>query len=160
MHRAVARIQDSHSPARFARLLAEQRPRLDFDAWGHHPYPVRGHLPPDRASHWPAVTLPSLERFGRALDRWFDRTEAPIWITEYAYETTPAEPRGVSPQLQATFAAQALELAAALERVRLFVWFTFRDDHTNAWQSGLLDEAGRPRPLYESFAAAISGVGT
>jgi hypothetical protein len=28
-------VQDSHSPARFARLLSEQRPRLRFDAWGH-----------------------------------------------------------------------------------------------------------------------------
>jgi hypothetical protein len=38
------------------------------------------------------------------------------------------------------------------------VWFTFRDDRTNAWQSGMLDGDGRPRPLYESFAAAISGI--
>jgi hypothetical protein len=33
------------------------------------------------------------------------------------------------------------------------------DDHTNAWQSGLLDEQGRPRPLYDSFAVAISSIG-
>ena len=58
------RVQDSHSPARFGRLLARTRPRLEFDAWGHHPYPVKGHLPPDRVSRWPSVTLTSLDRFG------------------------------------------------------------------------------------------------
>jgi hypothetical protein len=149
------RLQDSHSPARFARLLSEQRPRLEFDAWGHHPYPVRGHLPPDHLARWPAVTLMSLERFGHQLDAWFDRSDTPIWVTEYAYETSPPEPRGVSAGLQAEFATRALELAAAVERVRLFVWFTFRDDLTNAWQSGLLDERGRPRPAYDGFAAAV-----
>jgi hypothetical protein len=152
------RIQDSHSPARFARLLSEERPRLEFDAWGHHPYPIKGFHPPDRASRWPAVTLTSLDRFGRALDRWFDRSQTPIWITEYAHEAAPADPAGVSAELQAAYAARALELAAADPRVGMFVWFTFRDDFTNAWQSGLLDERGRPRPLYESFAAAIGAV--
>ncbi|MGH3127383.1 MAG: cellulase family glycosylhydrolase [Gaiellaceae bacterium] len=153
------RVQDSHSPARFARLLAAERPRLEFDAWGHHPYPVKGDHAPDRVSYWPSVTMSSLDRFGRELDRWFDRPETPMWITEYAYEATPAEPYGVAPALQATFAARALDLAAAHERVRLFVWFTFRDDHTNAWQSGLLDERGRHRPAYAQFAAAIGRVG-
>lgn len=149
----------THSPTRFARILSAERPRLEFDAWGHHPYPLKGYQAPDRVSRWPAVTLASLDRFGLELDCWFERSETPIWITEYAHEAMPAEPRGVSPELQAAFAAQALELAATLERVRLFVWFTFRDDRTNVWQSGLLDERGRPRPLYESFAAAIGSVG-
>ncbi len=153
------RVQDSHSPARFARLLARARPRLAFDAWGHHPYPVKGHLPPDRVSRWPSVTLTSLDRFGTSLDRWFGRADVPVWITEYAYESSPDEPRGVSPEQQAEFAARSLELAAEVERVRLFVWFTFRDDDTNAWQSGLLDGKGRPRPVYETFAAAIAGIG-
>jgi hypothetical protein len=156
---SAGRVQDSHSPARFARLLSVQRPGLEFDAWGHHPYPVKRHQAPDRPSRWPTVTLTSLGRFGHELDRWFDRPDTPIWITEYAHEATPAEPHGISPELQAAFAARALQLAARVDRVRMFVWFTFRDDYTNAWQSGLLDERGRPRPLYESFAAAIGALG-
>ena len=153
------RAQETHSPARFARLLAEQEPALRFDAWGHHPYPVKGRQAPDHASRWPSVTLMSLERFGEALDGWFGRDDIPLWITEYAHESIPDEPRGIAPELQAEYAARALALAARVERVRMFVWFTFRDDHTNAWQSGLLDARGRPRPLYESFAAAIAAVG-
>jgi hypothetical protein len=152
------RAQDRHSPARFARLLAAERPRLRFDAWGHHPYPVRRHLPPDLPSGWPSVTMTSLDRFGRALDRWFGRKRIPLWITEYGYECSPDEPRGITPGLQAAYAARALALAAAVRRVTLFVWFTFRDDESNAWQSGLLDRRGRPRPAYEGFAAAIRGI--
>ena len=39
------RVQDSHSPARFVRLLSEAEPPLRFDAWAQHPYPPQ---PPDR----------------------------------------------------------------------------------------------------------------
>ena len=60
--------QDSHSPARFARLVAEQQPRIEIDAWAHHPYPTEAGLPPDREARWPSVTLPALQRFGASLD--------------------------------------------------------------------------------------------
>ena len=150
--------QDTHSPARFARLLAQQEPKLQFDAWGHHPYPVKGRDAPDHSSRWPSVTLTCLARFGEALDRWFGRDDIPLWLTEYAHESTPDEPRGISPDLQATYAARALELAADVPRVRMFVWFTFRDDDTNAWQSGMLDGRGQPRPAYEQFTSAIAAL--
>ncbi len=148
-------VQDSHSPARFARLLSEQRPRLRFDAWGQHPYPIRENTPPDAGSRWPAVTITSLDRFGHALDRWFSRKEIPIWVTEYAYEAKPDDPTGLAPETQAAYAARALAFAARVPRVKLFVWFTFRDDRTNAWQSGLLDARGRERPAYKRFAAEV-----
>ena len=151
-------IQDSHSPARFAEILSQVRPRVWFDAWAHHPYPTTGTQAPDEPTEWPAVTMTSVERFGTALDTWFDEEEIPLWLTEYAYETTPADPLGVTPELQAEYAVRALMLAADVPRVRLFVWFTFRDDHTNNWQSGLLDRRGRPRPAYARFAAATRSV--
>ena len=31
---------DTHSPGRFAQLVAAANPRLKFDAWAHHPYPT------------------------------------------------------------------------------------------------------------------------
>jgi hypothetical protein len=154
------RAQDTHSPARFARLLAQQGPALEFDAWGHHPYPVKGTHTPDRVSRWPSVTMTGLERFGEALDDWFGRENIPLWITEYAHESIPDEPLGIPPALQARYAARALELAARIERVHMFVWFTFRDDRTNAWQSGLLDGQGRPRPAYDELRTAIAALPT
>jgi sugar phosphate isomerase/epimerase len=146
--------QDRHSPARFAQLLSEQRPRLEFDAWAHHPYPISPGVPPDGDANWPNVTLTSLERFGRALDAWFGREATPLWVTELGYETSPAEPRGVTEDAQAEYATRAIELATQAG-VEVFVWFTFADSEHNSWQSGLLDGAGAERPAYESFAAAV-----
>jgi len=151
--------QDSHSPARFARLLAEVRPALAFDAWAHHPFPTSPDQPPDQRTRFPTVTLLSLGRFGRALDEWFGRRGIPLWVTEYAHETQPEEQLGVTRDLQAAYAELALSLVAAVPRVELFVWFTFRDDPTNTWESGLLDREGRPKPAYARFAAAARELG-
>ncbi len=146
------RIQDSHSPARFARLLAEARPRLRFDAWAQHPYPPRPNLAPAARVHWPTVGLSDLDRFGRSLDRWFARRNVPLWITEYGHETRPPDPLGISPTLQARYAAEALQLAAESPRVRMFVWFVLHDQRGNPWQSGLIAGDGRPKPAFGSFS--------
>jgi cellulase (glycosyl hydrolase family 5) len=144
--------QDRHSPARFAELLSNED--LEFDAWAHHPYPLSPGIPPDGAAHWPNVTLPSLGRFARALETWFGE-EVPLWITEFGYEVSPAEPFGVSQDVQAERAVRALELANSEPSVEMFVWFTFADSEHNTWQSGLLDASGRKRPVYDRFAAAV-----
>jgi hypothetical protein len=143
--------QESHSPARFARLLAESEPGLEFDAWAQHPYPPRAHIAPGEPVRWPRVGMSNLERFGSALDEWFGRGETPLWITEYAHETLPPEPLGTDPALQAAYAEQALELAADTPRVRMLVWFVFRD-RPDGWQSGLLSDDAVPKPALESFA--------
>ena len=33
-------LRPTHSPGKFAELVAKANPRLKFDAWSHHPYPV------------------------------------------------------------------------------------------------------------------------
>ena len=147
-------VQDSHSPARFARLLSDATPEVRFDAWAQHPYPPRPHIAPDRPVRWPRVGMGNLERFGAALDEWFDRDATPIWITEYAHETLPPEPLGIEPALQARYAEDALQLAAQNPRVRMFVWFVFRDRDDGLWQSGLLKEDSSPKPALERFAAS------
>ena len=153
--RRDARVQESHSPARFARLLAEADPDLDFDAWAQHPYPPRAQIAPAEPVRWPRVGLGNLERFGAALDEWFGREETPLWITEYAHETFPAELLGIDEGLQARYAEEALELAAGNARVRMLVWFVFRDG-AEGWQSGLVSEDTAPKPSLESFAAAAA----
>jgi hypothetical protein len=150
----ASRVQDSHSPARFARLLSDATPAVRFDAWAQHPYPPRPQLAPDRAVRWPRVGIGNLEQFGAALDEWFGRDATPIWVTEYAHETLPPEALGIDPELQARYAEEALELAAANTRVRMFVWFVFRDRDDGLWQSGLLSEDSSPKPSLESFAAS------
>jgi Cellulase (glycosyl hydrolase family 5) len=152
------RVQESHSPARFARLLSEVDPEVEFDAWAQHPYPPRPKLAPERAVRWPRVGMGNLERFGEALDEWFGRDDTPIWITEYAHETLPPEPLGIDPELQAQYAEDALRLAAENPRVRLFVWFVFRDREDGLWQSGLLREDYTPKPALAPFAAVAEGL--
>jgi hypothetical protein len=147
-------VQDSHSPARFARLLGEQEPKIPFDAWAQHPYPPRAEVAPAEPVRWPRVGLANLERFGESLDLWFERDGTPIWITEYGHETLPLDPLGVSPELQAQFAAEALALAAENQRVRTFVWFILRDTVGGPWQSGVLAEDGSPKPAFETFTSA------
>ena len=146
------RVQESHSPARFARLLSEERPRIEFDAWAQHPYPPRAQVAPAAGVRWPRVGLGNLERFGAVLDEWFDREGTPLWITEYGHETLPAEPLGIDAALQARYAEEALDLAAGNERIRMFLWFIFRDRDGNPWQSGLLADDGLPKPALERFA--------
>jgi hypothetical protein len=148
------RIQDSHSPARFAHLLAEVRPSVHFDAWAQHPYPPRPALAPTAPVRWPTVGLSDLGRFGRALDSWFGHKDVPIWITEYGHETRPADPIGIAPALQARYASVALRLAGASPRVRMFMWFVFHDQRDNPWQSGLIADDGRPKPALAAFSRA------
>lgn len=146
------RIQDSHSPVRFARLLAEAKPQVKFDAWAQHPYPPQPNLSPRAEVHWPRVGLSNLERFGRGLDAWFKRPGIPFWITEYGLETRPADPHGIPQDLQARYGRDALRMASALPRVRMFVWFVFHDRSETPWQSGLIARDGRPKPALAAFS--------
>src|SRR5918992_3132786 len=148
------RIQDSHSPAGFAARLGRLRPRLRFDAWAHHPYPRSARSGPLDRSPWPSVRMSNLERFEAGLDQWFGRPAITIWLTEYAHETRPHDPNGADPESQARFARDALAAAAADRRVRMFIWFTFRDDRSNPWQSGLLTNRSQAKSAFSTFRAA------
>jgi hypothetical protein len=148
------RIQDSHSPAGFAARLGQLRPRLRFDAWAHHPYPRSARSGPLERSPWPSVRLSNLGRFEAGLDAWFGRRAIPIWLTEYAHETRPHDAKGADAETQARFAREALAAAAADPRVRMFVWFTLRDDPSNPWQSGLLTNRSKAKPGFAAFGAA------
>jgi hypothetical protein len=147
-------IQDSHSPGRFAELLAQQRPRLQFDAFAHHPYPTALKLPPTQKARWPNVALTQLPQLESSLAKWFGRKSVPIWITEYAYQTNPPKQIGVSYGRQAAYASQALAIASRYPFVQMFVWFVLRDRSTTVWQSGLLTRTGARKPSFARFAAA------
>jgi len=152
--RPAGRVQDSESPARFARLVAAADPDLPFDAWAHHPYPRTDRTKPGAPQRWPAVGLGSLGRFDRALGRWFDRDPPPLWLTEFAYRTSPEIRGAASYAQQARFLGRALALVRAQPSVAMLIWFVFRDMPGEPWQSGLVDRAGRPKPALASFAAA------
>ena len=142
----------SLAPGTFAQLLAQVDPYLPFDAWAHHPYSDIGYGPSQRY-RFPNVNLRTLHEFEAKLDIWFRRPDIPIWISEYGCETRPGRRGGVTLAQQASYARQALEIAAADPRVGMFIWFTFRDDPSaKTWDSGLIADDNRRKPAYDAFA--------
>ena len=149
----------THSPGRFAQLVAAANPRLKFDAWAQHPYPVPANQKPSQKVRWPNVTLASFPRFEKSLDTWFKRKNVRIWITEYGHEVKQdGEPNGISRAQQAAYAAQALALAKKDTRTDMFIWFVFRDHSTSLWQSGLRTTSGVAKPSLSRFSAAANAV--
>jgi hypothetical protein len=144
--------QETESPGHFAKLLAKQRPRLRFDAWSHHPYPTTMRQRPTQRVRWPNVTLRNLPKFEDELSKWFKKDSVPIWITEYGYQTRPANPAGVTSGQQAAYLKQALSVAAGNPDVDMFVWFILRDDPSGEWKSGLVSRDGVKKPSYAAFA--------
>jgi hypothetical protein len=145
-NRHVDGLTDTVAPGTFMQLMAKAAPRMRFDAWAQHPYPFPVNQAPTQLSRWPNVTLSLLGRLGVELDRSFGRKGISIWITEYGNETKPGEPKGVTEAQQARYLPQAIAIARKDPRVKMFIWFVFRDSPTSTWQSGLYRLDGTPKP--------------
>jgi hypothetical protein len=76
----------------------------------------------------------------------------PIWVSEWAVETRPQVPYGVSYAQQARDATAALKLAASNPDVDMFVWLVLRDSGPSQWSSGLENRSGKRKPAYAAFA--------
>jgi len=139
-------VTDTMAPATFARLVAAASPRLRFDAWAQHPYPLPVSQPPTQKVRYPNVALSTLPRFERDLDHWFGRRGVRVWVSEYGTETKPGEPRGVTEPVQARYLAQATTMLRRDARVDLFIWFVFRDSVGSTWQSGVYRANGAAKP--------------
>ena len=148
----------SVAPGTFARILAQERD-LSFDAYATHPYPTRPNAPPTEKVRWPNVTLSQLPRLERSLDRWFKRSQTPVWITEYGYQTRTGDRFGVTETQQERYLSLVMNQVKADPRVQLFIWFIFRDSARGLWQSGLTTESGRTKPSYASFQALAQSMG-
>jgi hypothetical protein len=135
-------LRPTHSPGKFAELVAKANPRLKFDAWSHHPYPFNPNSPPTQVVKWPNVSLASLPKFDQSLKTWFKRRSVPIWVTEYGHQTKPPDSLGVSYETQAAYIQQSISIAASYPFVDMFIWFVFRDDQGQPWESGLYTEGG------------------
>lgn len=140
-----AGIRPTHSPGKFAELVAKANPRLKFDAWSHHPYPSNPNSPPSQMVKWPNVSLASLPQFDESLKKWFKRKSVPIWITEYGHQTKPPDSLGVSYAKQAAYIQQSISMAAGLPFVEMFIWFVFQDDQGQPWESGIYTAGGSPK---------------
>lgn len=154
----LAGNSDTISPGKFAELVAQANPNLKFDAWAHHPYPYPVFQKPSQLVKWPNVSLKSLPRFETSLDTWFHRKDIPVWITEYGHETKPGEPLGVTEAQQAAYLPQAVALARQDPRVKMFIWFVFRDSQGSTWQSGLTRTNGSAKPGLAKWTAVTGSL--
>jgi Cellulase (glycosyl hydrolase family 5) len=135
-------LRPTHSPGKFAELVARANPRLRFDAWSHHPYPFVPSLRPNQRVRWPNVTLASMPRFNAELKTWFKRKSVRMWVTEYAHETRPEDNLGIPYSRQSAYVVQALSIARKYEFVDMFIWFVYQDDQGQPWDSGLYRPSG------------------
>ncbi len=150
---------DTHSPGRFAQLVAAANPRLKFDAWAQHPYPFPVSQKPTQKVRYPNVTLKSYPRFEKDLDKWFKRKNVQLWITEYGHEVkADGERNGVSRSQQAAYLNQAVTIAKKDPRVGMFIWFVFRDHATSEWQSGLITKTGVAKPALRRWTSVAKAV--
>ena len=138
-------VRPTHSPGKFAELVAKANPRLKFDAWSHHPYPSVPSSPPSQRVKWPNVSLASLPRFEDSLKLWFHRKSVPIWITEYGHQTRPEDSLGVPYATQAAYIQQAISISAGYPFVDMFIWFVYQDDQGQPWESGVYTQGGAPK---------------
>jgi hypothetical protein len=148
-------IQQSHSPGRFAELVAAQRPLIHFDAWAHHPYGVGFTGKATVPFKWPNVGVADLSHFESNLRHWFHRAIVPLWVTEFAYQTRPESPRALSYVQQASYLRDAFLKTVAVPQVQMFLWFTFQDTPGQLWQSGLYRADNTPKPALGTWKRTI-----
>jgi hypothetical protein len=156
-------ISDSVAPATFAHLVSVANPKLPFAAWSTHPYPTQYRFGPNQKVAYPIVGLSIISTLGDSLRQWVHR-RVPIWITEWAEQTSPecnarcAVGGGISHAQQAKDVKTALQLAAANPYVEMFVWFILRDSTSKTWFSGLESASGAKKPAYSAFSAAAKNI--
>lgn len=143
--RGVPGVSDTHSPGKFAELVAKANPRLKFDAWAHHPYPSNPNSKPGQIVRWPNVSLASLPKFVKNLNTWFGRKSSKIWVTEYGHQTRPEDSFGIPYAKQAAYIRQSIATARKMPFVGMFIWFVYQDDQGQPWDSGLYTRAGAPK---------------
>jgi hypothetical protein len=127
-----------------------------FDVYSHHPYPRwfgRGHpetpLETLPCTQW--LTMASLQCLLRDVTRNFGPKH--VWLTEYAYKTNPPDRfRGVAPELQARYLAEAARRVYQAPRVDLLINFLVRDEPVvGRWASGFFTAGEVVKPSFYSF---------
>jgi hypothetical protein len=76
-----------------------------------------------------------------------------VWLTEYAYKTNPPDRfRGVAPDLQARYLAEAARRVYQAPRVDLLINFLIRDEPVvGRWASGFYTAREAIKPSFFSF---------
>ena len=116
-------------------------PPLAADAWSHHPYTSGG--PTHRASNRDAISLGDMRKMKKLLNaaikqsRFTSSRPVAFWVTEFGWDTSPADPKGVPLALHARWVSEALYRMWEAG-VSLVTWYRLRDGPADGpVQSGL-----------------------
>jgi hypothetical protein len=135
--------------------------RSQFDVWAHHPYTSGGpthkaYLPDDVS----LGDLPKMQQLLRAAithKRVSSRQRVRFWVTEFSWDTSPPDPKGVPARLHARWVAEALYRMWS-SGISLVTWLQLRDEPMSQGyaQSGLYYRAAtlerdRPKPALQAF---------
>ena len=136
--------QGGISPVDFIERMA--RAHAHLDVYAHHPYPVyAGDTPFSGGCTCKTITMASLDRLIALVGRAFP--SARIWLTEYAYQTNPPDPFGVSWANQARYIGEAARRVYLAPKVDLLIHYLYRDEPDLArFQSGLETISGKIKP--------------
>jgi hypothetical protein len=148
---APASRRPSVAPIGFLRATKAAGMR-HFDAYAHHPYSGDPRLRPGAKPKNPrAITLGNIGKLIGEVTRLYG--PKPIWITEYAYETSPPDHVfGVAWGTQAFYMREAYGIARRNPRIEMLLWFLARDEvRASGWQSGLVSAGGRRKPSFYEF---------
>jgi hypothetical protein len=129
---------------------------VHFDIWSHHPYTSGG--PTHHANGNDDVSLGDLTEMGSRLRREIADLKAVsernirFWVTEFAWDTSPPDPKGVPVALQSRWTAEALYRMWAAG-VSTVVWWKIRDEplRTSFYQSGLYFRSWKPKRTLYAF---------
>ncbi len=129
---------------------------VHFDIWSHHPYTSGG--PTHHANGNDDVSLGDLSEMGSLLRSQIRAHNAlssrkiRFWVTEFAWDTDPPDPKGVPVGLQSRWTAEALYRMWAAG-VSTVVWWRLRDEplRTSFYQSGLYFESWKPKRTLYAF---------
>jgi hypothetical protein len=136
--------------------------RAKFDVWAHHPYTQGG--PTLKASLHGNVSLGNLGEMRAVLNAAIraghvvSTQRIRFWVTEFSWDSSPPDPKGVPASLEARWVSEALYRVWA-NGVSLLAWADIRDQPfpISWYQWGLYyaDPAGiasdRPKPALRAF---------
>jgi hypothetical protein len=131
--------------------------KAEFDVWAHHPYtyggPTHKAYDPDDVSLGDLGKMRSLlnaaERAGHVEST---RPDVGFWVTEFSYDSQPADPKGLPPALHARWVSESLYRMWS-SGVGLVTWFLVYDQPfpQQMFQSGLYEQDGKPKLALRAF---------
>lgn len=172
----VVKIDPRWGPLAFMRELLCLSPslapkcseKIHFDIWAHHPYTSGG--PTHHANLADDVSIGDLPQMRRVLDAGVKAgnvlSDRPVqfWVTEFSWDSSPPDPKGVPVNLEARWVAEALYRMWS-SGVSLVTWYLLRDEPpaTSYFQSGLLFRGksvstAKPKPAFTAFRFPLVGL--